>query len=340
MATIKHIARKAGVSPTTVSNVLNGRTEKVSKETLKLVQSVLESENYTPNLAAQILAHKKSHIIGVIVYKAPRVGETMFEDPFTSIVLGAFEEEIRKNGYYMMVHVTDSADEVVKLAKSWKLDGLLILWLVDEATESLLESSETPTVFLDCYYSGNNKHFYNVGLNDFKGGYDATMYLIRKGHKRIAVLSDDEEIVGGYKYRFKGYKKAFMDSNMPVSESSLVSISRNKEKRLQSYKEICSTSFSYTALFFLADYYAAEAVSYFQENNIRVPEDISIVGFDDNIYSRIIHPQITTIHQDTFNRAKTAVSVLLKVIKGENISEKNIKMDVKLIERDTVKDIS
>ncbi len=337
MATIKQIAKKAGVSPTTVSNVINGRTEKVSSATLDTVRSVLDAENYTPNLAAQLLAHKKSHIIGVIVYNAPRVGETMFEDPFTSIILGAFEEEIRREGYYLMVHVTHSAQEVIKLSKTWKLDGLLILWLSDDATETLLESSETPTVFLDCYYTGSNENFYNVGLDDFKGGYVATKHFIDKGHKRIAVITDDEEVVGGYKFRFEGYKKAFEDSQLPISESSLITISRNKEKRFEVYKKLTAKDSAYTALFFLADYYAAEAISFFQENNVKVPDDVSVIGFDDNIYSRMIHPQITTVHQDTFDRAKTAVRLLLKIINGEHIFDKNIKMDVKLIERDTVK---
>ncbi len=336
MPTIKQIARKAGVSPTTVSNVLNGRTDKVSSETLTLVRSVLDSENYTPNLAAQILAHKKSHIIGVIVYNAPRPGETMFEDPFTSTILGAFEEAIRKHGYYMMVHVTHSVEEVVKLAKTWKLDGLLIMWLSDEAIKILLETSETPTVFLDSYYNGRHNRFYNVGLDDFKGGYEATKYLIQKGHKNIAVLTDEEDITTSYNQRILGYKKALEDENIHFSERNIISTSRIKETRLKELKKIAQNSEKFTALFFLADYYAAEAVSFFQDNDVQIPEDLSVIGFDDNIYSRIIHPQITTIHQDTFERAQTAVTMLLQIIKGENIEQKNIKMSVKLIERDTV----
>ncbi|MEL3911156.1 MAG: LacI family DNA-binding transcriptional regulator [Treponema sp.] len=96
MPTIKEIAEKAGVSPTTVSNVLHGRTSKVSGEKLKIIQDILVAEKYTPNMGAVLLAHRVSHIIAVIVFMPPRSDESVFQDPFTATIIGALESEIQK----------------------------------------------------------------------------------------------------------------------------------------------------------------------------------------------------------------------------------------------------
>lgn len=132
MATIKEIAAKTGVSATTVSNVLHGRTAKVSAATLKKIQSAIEAEKYTPNMGAALLAHSVSRIIGVIVYMDPRSNETVFEDPFTGAMIGALEKKIRESGYYMMLYAAREPQEIFKLIQNWKLDGLLLFWVPTE----------------------------------------------------------------------------------------------------------------------------------------------------------------------------------------------------------------
>ena len=121
MATIKEISRKAGVSATTVANVIHGRTNKVSAATLHKVQAIIDSEKYAPNMGAMMLLHNNSRIIGVIMFTEPRHNETVLEDPFSSAILGAMERDIRVAGYYMMLYVSSDEDEVVRLSKSWKM---------------------------------------------------------------------------------------------------------------------------------------------------------------------------------------------------------------------------
>lgn len=345
MATIKEIAKLTGVSATTVSNVLHGRTSKVSPDTLDKVQSALKTEKYAPNLAAQILAHQKSHIIGVIIYHTPRVGETMIEDPFTSTLLGAFEEEIRKKDYYMMIHITSSASKVEELAKSWNLDGLLILWFSPEGSKRLLDNTDTPIVFIDSYLDEKADNFYNVGLDDYSGGYLATEYLIKMGHKKIGFATDDtrlnvEEDKSGHKKRLQGYKTALKDYNIEFNKDNIILLAQNKEERFETYKKLQEKQIEFTALFFIADYYAAEALTFFQKNGISIPEDISIVGFDDVIYSKVLHPQITTIHQDIYERGRTATEMLFNLINNKKVIDSDIKMPVSLVERDSVKKIN
>ena len=342
MSTIKKIAKLSGVSATTVSNVLHGRTTKVSPETLEKVQSVLKAEKYAPNLAAQILAHQKSHIIGVIIYHAPRVGETMIEDPFASSILGAFEEKIRLHDYYMMIHITDSATKVEELAKSWNLDGLLILWFSPEGSKRLLDNTKTPIVFIDSYLDENSPRFYNVGLDDFNGGYIATKHLIEMGHTKIGFVTDDTRIdevedKGGFKKRLNGYKAALKDNNIEFKRENIILLSPQKEERFLAYNKMKENGFNFSALFFIADYYAAEATSFFQKHGIKIPYDISIVGYDDVIYSQIVQPQITTIHQNIYEKGCIAAEMLFKLINNEKVANNDIMLPVKLIKRDSVK---
>jgi len=145
--TIKEIAQIAGVSPTTVSNVIHGNVAKVSPNTKSKVEAVLKEYNYTTNMAAPMLAHKQSRIIGIIMFMEPRRNETVLQDPFTSTILGAIEVELRKHGYYMMLHTTSDEKEVLRLSRAWKLAGLIMIW-VPSRTMEILNVLYKPRLYL------------------------------------------------------------------------------------------------------------------------------------------------------------------------------------------------
>lgn len=152
MATIKEIAELAGVSPTTVANVIHGRVARVSPETLERVKAILERERYAPNMGAVMLARNNSRIIGVIMFREPRRNETALEDPFSSMILGAIEREIHKSGYYMMLQITDDEEDVLRLAARWKIEGLILIWVPGETAGIIRRSTEKPVVFVDCFF--------------------------------------------------------------------------------------------------------------------------------------------------------------------------------------------
>jgi len=174
MATIKEISRKAGVSPTTVANVLYGRTAKVSAETREKVQAIIEEENYTPNMGAMMLLKNNSRIIGVIMFTEPRKNETVLEDPFSSAILGAMEREIRESGYYMMLYTTSDEAEVVRLSKAWKMDGLILVWVPGNICRIINSSIDVPCVYIDCFFEDDEHTYHNIGLEDRMGGYEVT----------------------------------------------------------------------------------------------------------------------------------------------------------------------
>ncbi len=336
MSTIKKIAQKAGVSPTTVSNVLHGRTGKVSEEIRERVQAIIQDEQYAPNMGAIILAHSNSRIIGVIIFQEPRRDETVLEDPFSSTIVGAIEHEIRSLGYFMMLHVTSDENEVLRLAKTWKLDGLILLWVPGEISHIIEESGQTPKVFVDCYFVDDSLAYHNVGLEDWRGGYEMARYFLRKGHRNLLFLANEKVVPGGDLARFEGCKDAFREEGIELGDDRFIPLSKDCGVREAVYTRLATHPLPYRALFFSSDYYAAEALSFFHERDIVVPRDISIAGFDDNIFSRILTPRLTTVHQNVYKKGQSAVAMLMARIDGQIIEERDLKLPIRLVIRDSV----
>ncbi|PKL09178.1 MAG: LacI family transcriptional regulator [Spirochaetae bacterium HGW-Spirochaetae-7] len=338
MATIKQIAHKAGVSPTTVSNVLHGNTEKVSPSTLLHVQEILRSENYTPNMGAIMLARNNSRIIGVIMFMEPRRDETVLEDPFSSTIMGAMESEIRKYGYFMMIHTTSDEAEVVRLAGTWKLDGLILVWVPEATNHIIRKCINRPVVFVDSYFDDDGIAYHNIGLDDERGGYEIARYLLAKGHRSMLFLANDTVATGADRARFDGCRRAFAEQGITLEERSYLPVSKDSVERIRFYGTIADNPSAFGTLVFSADYYAAEAMLFLQDRGIRIPGDISITGFDDNVFSRMVRPGLTTVHQDVYGKGQAAIAMLMKLVKGEQVPEHDVRLPVRLMIRDSVRD--
>ena len=335
--TIKKIAQKAGVSPTTVSNVLHGRTAKVSEETRERIQELLRREQYAPNMGAMILASSNSRIVGVIIFQQPRRDETVLEDPFAATILGSMEHEISRSGYFMMLRTTSDKDEVVRLARTWKLDGLVLLWVPGEVCRVIVQDVDTPTVFIDCYFNDDGQGYHNIGLEDKKGGYEMARYLLSMGHRDILFLANDRLQPGVDMARFEGCREACLEEGLDLGYDRFVAVSKDSGKREELYQGLAAQPLPYTALFFSADYYAAEALAFFQDRGLRVPDRISIAGFDDNHLSRITSPRLTTVRQDVYRKGQDAIDMLMALIRGEAVEEADVRLPVRLVVRDSVR---
>ncbi len=339
MSTIKEIAQKAGVSPTTVANVIHGNHGRVSKETLERVQAVIKEKKYAPNMGAMILAHNNSRIIGIIMFMEPRWDETVFEDPFSSAILGSMEQEIRDNGYFVMLHTTSDEDEVVRLARAWKLAGLVLVWVPSNICRVIKDSIETPLVFIDSHFSDDSHIYHNIGLQDERGGYEVAKYLISMGHRKIMFLANDDLFAGTDCARFSGCQKAFMEEGITLTPDCYIPVPKDRSERHTLYKQLADVDSPYTVLVFSSDYYGAEAVSFLQDCGIDVPDQISITGFDDNIFSRLVRPHLTTVHQNPGDKGRLAISMLMKLIRKKTIPVANVQLDVSLVVRDSVKNL-
>lgn len=338
MVTIKDMAEMLGLSTTTVSNVIHGKTSQVSPQTVERVQKLLEEYDYVPNINARNLAQNQSKIL-VVAIKARRDRyPNILADPFFGELVGAVEQEIRRQGYFMMLYISNDILDIMKYISSWNADGLLLIGMVHDDFLRVRSKMKKPMILLDGYVPEVVKRYVNVGLDDEGGAYEMTRYLLEKGHRRIAFLTDNVE---GVDYiRYKGHQRALRSYGIEPSEEDLLIFRPGEDEMEKSMQEILEVSQNYTAFMFCSDYYAVVFGNYFINAGIRIPEDLSITGFDNNMYSRIFRPALTTIEQDVNQKGITAVQYLLKLINEEPMEVRDVRLPVKLVIRDSVKTLN
>ena len=334
MATLKDIAAYTGVSPTTVSNVIHGRAGRVSPETVSRIEDAIRELGYVPNMSARALVSRSSRVIAFVNHVAVRRDSDLQEDPFSAAMIGIIESVLRAEGYYLMVRTVESAEELLSFLRNWNVDGLFLTGVFrDEFFESLTSLS-MPMVFIDSY--ARLPGVCNVGLDDFGGSYLATQHLIEAGHRRIAFTSARVRDGGVLQERFLGYKSALQKNGIPFDKKLVFEY----EFDLESCRA-CASALSkvegLTAVVSSADIMAIGIMTGLRELGLRIPEDISIVGFDDLSFSQMVTPPLTTIHQDMQQKGRDAVGFMMQLLSGERVTSPEIPLPCRLIERGSVK---
>ena len=341
MTTIKQLARLAGVSPTTIMNVIHGRYHKVKDETLEKVQRVIKETGYVPNMGGRLLKKQDSRLIGVLITWARREEQNVAQDPFFGEIIGSLEREIRLHGYFMMLYISENAEECIRMAKSWLVDGLIVLGCMADDSAYFMRNAPIPLVFIDAYFHDDGLPYVNVGLEDRRGAYLITQYLIQKGHQHIAFLANNGKPPQGIdRERLGGYRDALREHGLPIDEDDYLLISYRVDERHEFLRDFAHTSMKkYTALFFSSDFYAVDAIATLYDEGIQVPTDISICGFDGNIFAAQCRPRLTTVKQSVSGKAVCAVSMLLSLIREETPSQHSVRLDVSLVIGNSVKDL-
>ena len=337
MITIKEIAKQLNMSTTTVSNVIHGKAGEVSEETKKKVQDFLDKVDYVPNINARNLAQNESKIIGLALKARADKYDNLIMDPFVSELIGGVEETIRNAGYFMMLYISSDTTEIMRHVSTWNVDGLILFGMLNDDGIRVSEKYKKPIVCIDTYSIEGLKHFTNVGLNDEQGSYDITNYLISQGHKKIAFLSDNTN--GVDLARLNGYKMALKDAGIRYKTSNFLKIRPRAEEIEESLEEICQRVNEFTAVFCVSDLYAITLMAALEDRGINVPDDISIVGFDDNMLGKLHRPALTTVHQDVKVKGVTAAETLLKQLAGHK-TPNQIQLPTHIVIRDTVKKLN
>jgi LacI family transcriptional regulator len=333
MITIKEIAEALNMSTTTVSNVIHGKTGEVSEEKRKIIQEYLDKVEYVPNINARNLAQNESKIIGVALKARADKYNNLLRDPFVAELIGAIEQTIKNAGYYMMLYISRDIEKIMRRVSTWNVDGLILFGMIGDDGIRVSEKYKKPIVCVDTYSIEGIKHFTNVGLSDEQGVYEMVKYMISCGHKKIAFLSDNANGVDFAK--FTGYKKALDEAGLPYEEKDFIRIRPADEEIEESIEEICAMAKDYTAIMCVSDLYAVTLMGAFYDRGIRVPEDISIAGFDNNMLGIYHRPALTTVAQDVSLKGVTAAETLLAQIRGEE-TERQIVLPTKVMIRDTV----
>ena len=336
MATIRDIARITGVSCTTVSNVIHGRDNRVSADTIKKINEAIEELGYVPNMSARSLVSNSSKVIGFVNHVITRKNSNFMEDPFHSASIGAIEQALRENGYYLMLRTIETSEELMAFLQNWNVDGLFFTGVFKDHFFDVLSALRIPIVLIDSYTNQNKLS--NVGLEDFRGSYQITKYLIEHGHTRIAFASPGIKDGGVLQERFLGYKSALTESGIPFDKSLVFVQEMDIESCRLASADICRHP-DITAVVATADVMAAGIMTGLREHGKRIPEDISVVGFDDISLCQMVTPPLTTVHQDISLKGRLAVNLMLQLLEGKKVADNHLILPTKLVERESVRSL-
>ena len=190
MIRLQDIAEMAGVSRTTVSNVINGNTKRVSQKTIDKITTILKEQNYVPHMGSVMLSGHGSRIIGVVLGFSYAHGMQSLQDPFVGELIGTIQMETEENGYYVMLIGGESIQNVVDIASKWNVEGLLILGYNEEQYRSLSRRLNKKMILIDAYPEGAYT-FQNVGIDDYSGGYQIGEYLRDKKIDEVVVVGKE-----------------------------------------------------------------------------------------------------------------------------------------------------
>ena len=337
MVTLKDIAAEAGVSITTVSNVVHNRKSRVSPEMVEKIWKIIEREHYVPSMTARSLASDDSSIIGVITHMTPQNTGSTMSDPFLGTFVEGLERRTREEGYFLMIRSVEDARALESLSRSWRLSGLILTGMFQDEFFACIKRLGVPFVLIDSYI--DQPGICSIGLEDEKGGYIATKHLLENGHRVIAFASPAIRAGGVVEKRLIGYRRALAEYGVAYDPSLVFTqeISVDEGRRLgcalAEKREI-------TGIFASADILAAGVMAGLREKGVSVPRDKSIVGFDDNYLCQLTNPRLTTIHQDAEQKGVLAAEMMFAQLRSEPIAESSLILPVSLVERESVRNLN
>jgi LacI family transcriptional regulator len=321
--TIKHIAEELNLTPATVSRALNNNA-RISGKTKALVNSTADRLNYHHNKIASSLRTGKTHTIGVII---PSAGINFFG----SVVHG-IETLANEHGYHTLIYQSEESAQLeikaIKAFMSARVDGILAS-LAKGASDfshyTQLKKRNIPLVLFD--RSNDSLHIPSVVIDDFKGAYLATTHLIEQGYKRIAHLAGPQQFQT-FQNRWKGYMAALADHGMAQDEPLICigDISIEAGKKAADY--FLQLPVPPDSIFSVEDFSALGLIKRLKERNVRIPEEMGIIGFANEDFDEHITPTLSSIDQQTVNMGRETFKLLLGLIEGNRA---NIGIEHKII---------
>lgn len=327
--TIKDIAKKANVSVTTVSRVLNNKPD-VGDQTRTKILKLIEELNYKPNSVARGLVMQKTHTIGLII---PDIS-----NPFFPQVARAIEDKAQKSGYSIIFFNTDNHLEkekkAVELFKSKQVDGLIVsLSLGNEEILKELKAANYPVVQIDRSVLSNSYPL--VSIDNKNSAYQMVEYMLKKGYKKIAHITGDLKTTTA-RDRLAGYKKALNDYQVEINEDYIIKGDYTQQLAFEAMQTLLKLKEPPTAVFAANDLSAAGVYKALFAAGLNIPADIAVAGHDDIDIASLLRPELTTMRQPKYSLGEKAVSVLLKMIDNYEAEVEAQILKTKLVIRESV----
>lgn len=329
--TINEVAKEAGVSITTVSRVLNNNYP-VKKETRERIEEAIKKLNYKPNIMARGLITKKTSVIGVVV---PGITNLFF-----STIVESIENQLKKFGYNIFLsNIGSNVDEleVIGDVVARQVDGIIIIDPpIDEEKEKYYEKicSEIPMIIVNGDTA--KKPYNSVSYDEERGAMDAFEYLTQLGHEKILFIRGNQSL--SYDIKEKVYNKVIEENNLQyrqvlnVGDGNSIEV---VEKTEMEFEKFIKDNDKPTAVFACNDLMALGVLNICSKYGIKIPDDMSIIGFDNTLISNITRPRITSVDQNMIEVAQRAASSLVKLIDTSNKGRVKVNLKTKLIYKES-----
>jgi LacI family transcriptional regulator len=327
--TIQDVAKTAGVSVSTVSRVLNSKVD-VASETQDRILSVIDDLGYTTNLAARSMRSQKKNLLGLIM---PDIAY-----PFAIEVMKGVNRAIAESEFDLLVYTTGDVrksgrasheQKYVSLLNNSITDGVII---VAPVTGEF--STDAPIVSIDPLMSDPN--YASVHATNFQGATDAMNYLLGLGHKRIGFISGRAELESSNR-RLKGYRDALEKEGLSIDEQLIASGDYTTETGIKCTQELLSLDNPPTAIFASNDQTAMGVFQVAQQMGLRIPEDLSVIGFDNIMESKYMG--LTTVDQFISEMGYVATHMLIKIINGLPLEDQTYQMQTRLVIRNSCREV-
>ena len=336
--TIKDVANQANVSIATVSLVINN-SGRISPQTRKRVLRVVKKLNYQPSRSARGLVSKKTGNIGFILTEE----HFLRSEPFYSKIFLGVEFEARIHDYYILLATVSSSfsngDSLPRFITERNFDGIIIAGKVSRDLIYSILKYDMPLVFVD--YSLINGDYPTILTDNIKGGVLATNYLIENGHKNIAFIGG-EISHPSIMERLQGYKLALESAKLKSNDQVVITNDDylSRQNGCSAAEILLNRRKDITAIFAANDTTAIGVMQCLNNKGIKVPDDISVIGFDDVQADLLLDPPLTTIRVRKIDMGTEAIQLLLGIINKENIKAKKILVPVELIVRESTKNVN
>jgi DNA-binding LacI/PurR family transcriptional regulator len=334
MSNIKDVAKLAGVSIASISRYLN-RPEIVSPATRKKIQEAIMQLNFRPSAIAQSMRNQSSKYIALVLEE--------ISNPFYTEVLNGAEECALKNGYSIVV-LNINKDLNKKMLYNDIIFrrgfvGVIYCFSMVESDEKILNNLKRKSIYFALIENEMFKDkFLCINTNNYKAGYDGTEYLVKKGHKKIAFVGFNS-FSDQVNMRKKGYFDALEKYSIKNDPALIYETGLSFDGGFKIAELLKRSINDYTAIFCCSDIIAIGIIKYFHKNGIKVPADVSIMGFDDIEWSKIIEPELTTIHQHKQELGYKAVEKIILSI-DKNQKQGSVILDAEIVERESIRDIN
>jgi len=325
--TLEDIAHLSGVSRSTVSRVINGDIN-VKEATRKKVLEIIQSRNFQPNLAARGLAIGRTNVIGLVI---PAGVSIIFTDPYFPQLIQGVSAACNTHNYSVMLWLAEPEYErrtISQILHNGLVDGVVVAktLMSDPIVNSLFES-KMPFILIGRHPSLDVNY---LDVDNIHAVREATLHLLRLGYKRIATITGPKDQISGYD-RYQGYLMALQDSNQPVRQELVAEGDFTEAGGFTAMLRLIPSKPD--AVFAASDMMAYGAMRALREANLRVPEDVAIIGFDDIPTSSRTDPPLTTIRQSADSMGAIAVETLIDIISRHESKTRHVVLPTELVIR-------